>query len=100
MIIALDSLAEIANSNLVSGIANISQFYNIYQSTKAANYSQIVSELQNQNAHIDKLFDEQTHTILNELAADIQIAIEQNNKIIQQNEELLKVLRSDDNGNR
>lgn len=93
----INDVAEIANSDLISGLANISQFYNIYQSTKAANYSQMISELQKQNAHIDGMFDKQTQEILNTLIGRIDKSIGQNDIIIKQNEEILNILRSGTN---
>ena len=90
MIINLNYLSDFANSDFINGLANISQFYNIYQSTKAANYAEMVSELQKQNRHIDNMFDEQTHKILNEV-------IDQTDIIIKQNKEIISLLKGSDN---
>lgn len=97
MIINLDSLSSMANSDLISGLANISQFYNIYQSTKAANYAEMVSELQKQNYHIDSMFDMQTQEILNKVIEQTHEIIEQNKLIIKQNEEIISILKGRDN---
>ena len=37
----INDLATIANSDLISGAANISQFINVYQATKGATSSQL-----------------------------------------------------------
>ena len=80
---------DFLNSDFVSGIANVSQFYNIYQSTKAANYSEMVSELQKQNSHIESIIDNQTHQLLHDITEEIK-------KLIKQNDEILNLLKSND----
>ena len=41
----INDLATIANSDLISGAANISQFINVYQATRGATSSQLNTEL-------------------------------------------------------
>ena len=53
----INDLATIANSDLISGAANISQFINVYQATKGATSSQLNTELIKQNQHIENKLD-------------------------------------------
>ena len=78
----LDDLATIANSDLVSGAANISQFINIYQATKGATSAQLITELIKQSQHIENKLDEQTNMLLEKLLSELKIIEEQNTEII------------------
>lgn len=90
--------SDFLNSDLINALANVSQFYNVYQSTKAANYSQMISELQRQNIHIDNSLDLQTHTLIKELSKSLNEIIEQNDKIIEQNNNIISMLRGNKDG--
>ena len=90
--------SDFLNSDLINALANVSQFYNVYQSTKAANYSQMISELQRQNIHIDDSLDLQTHTLIKELSKSLNEIIEQNDKIIEQNNNIISMLRGNKDG--
>lgn len=89
-----DGIFEFLNTDFVNALSNLAQFYNIYQSTKSANYSEMVSELQRQNSHIDKVLDLQTHEILNKITEDIKNVSRQNEIIINQNKEIIDILKS------
>lgn len=78
----INDLATIANSDLISGAANISQFINVYQATKGATSSQLNTELIKQNQHIENKLDEQTNMLLEKLLSELRIIEEQNIKII------------------
>ena len=78
----LDDLATIANSDLVSGAANISQFINIYQATKGATSAQLNTELIRQNQHLENKLDEQTNILLENLSSELKTIQEQNIEII------------------
>lgn len=80
--IIIDDLATIANSDLISGAANISQFINVYQATKGATSSQLNTELIKQNQHIENKLDEQTNMLLEKLLSELKIIEEQNIEII------------------
>ena len=90
--VILNNLVGIGNSEIVNSLSNIAQFYNIYQSTKSANYAQMVSELQKQNYYIDSIFDTKTHEILNEVMLQTDKIIEQNQEILEQNEKIISLL--------
>lgn len=90
--------SDFLNSDLINALANVSQFYNVYQSTKAANYSQMISELQRQNIHIDNSLDLQTHTLIKELSKSLNEIIEQSDKIIEQNNNIISMLRGNKDG--
>lgn len=90
--------SDFLNSDLINALANASQFYNVYQSTKAANYSQMISELQRQNIHIDDSLDLQTHTLIKELSKSLNEIIEQNDKIIEQNDNIISMLGENKDG--
>ena len=50
-------IIDVGNSDLVNSLANISQFINIWQSTKSATYSQLATEIINQNKELEnKIF--------------------------------------------
>lgn len=56
------NILDIANSDLINGLSNIAQFYNIYQSTKAGTYtklnnvlSQILEELKDINSKMKEV---------------------------------------------
>lgn len=78
----INNLATIANSDLVSGAANISQFINVYQATKGATSAQLNTELIKQNQHIENKLDEQTNTLLENLLSELRIIQKQNIEII------------------
>lgn len=80
--IIIDNLATIANSDLISGAANISQFINVYQATKGATSSQLNTELIKQNQHIENKLDEQTNMLLEKLLSELKVVEEQNIEII------------------
>lgn len=92
MIIQNSNLFALLNSDIVNGLANASQFYNIYQSTKAGTYAQLNNELQNQTRELESKLDSQTAEILNKTLELLQTNIKQNEFIISQNEEILKLL--------
>lgn len=87
----LDDLVTIANSDLVSGAANISQFINIYQATKGATSAQLNTELIRQNQHLENKLDEQTNILLEKLSSELKT-------IQEQNIEIIKLLGGDLNG--
>ena len=78
----INDLATIANSDLISGAANISQFINVYQATKGVTSSQLNTELIKQNQHIENKLDEQTNMLLEKLLSELKIIEEQNIEII------------------
>ena len=78
----INDLATIANSDLVSGAANISQFINIYQATKGATSAQLNTELIRQNQHLENKLDEQTNVLLEKLSSELKVIQEQNIEII------------------
>ena len=78
----INDLATIANSDLISGAANISQFINVYQATKCTTSSQLNTELIKQNQHIENKLDEQTNILLEKLLSELKIIEEQNIEII------------------
>lgn len=88
------SIVEFLNSDLVSGIANASQFYNIYQSTKAGTYAQLNHDLDKQTHEIESKLDQQTIDIVQKLIQEIKSNSKQNEIIIKQNEDILSLLRS------
>lgn len=92
MVIQNSNLFAFLNSDIVNGLANASQFYNIYQSTKAGTYAQLNNELQNQTKELESKLDSQTSEILNRTLELLQKNVEQNELIIQQNEQILKLL--------
>ena len=56
------NILDIANSDLINGLSNIAQFYNIYQNTKAGTYvklnnvlSQILEELKDINSKMKEV---------------------------------------------
>ena len=71
-----------ANSDLISGAENISQFINVYQATKGATSSQLNTELIKQNQHIENKLDEQTNMLLEKLLSELKNIEEQNIEII------------------
>lgn len=78
----INNLATIANSDLISGAANISQFINVYQATKGATSAQLNTELIKQNQHIESKLDEQTKVLLEKLLFELKVIEEQNIQII------------------
>ena len=78
----INDLATIANSDLISGDENISQFINVYQATKGAASAQLNTELIKQSQHIENKLDEQTNILLEKLLSELKIIEEQNIEII------------------
>lgn len=85
MIIGNQNLFSFLNGDFVSGLANASQFYNIYQSTKAGTYAQMNNELNKQTDKIEHDLDVQTMNILD-------ATLEHLEKIEKQNEEIIFLL--------
>lgn len=92
MVIQTSDLMSFLNSDLVSGLANVSQFYNVYQSTKAGTYAQLNHDIELQTNHIEEQLNKQTNEILNKTLEALNISIEQNKTIIQQNENIIRLL--------
>lgn len=92
MIIQTSNIFGFLNSDIISGLANVSQFYNIYQSTKAGTYAQLNNDLQKQTQEIENKLDTQTNEILNKTVELLQTSIEQNKIIIKQNKDIIKLL--------
>lgn len=90
---SVNAILDFANSDFVSGLANLSQFYNIYQSTKAGTYAQLNHDMDAQTFIIEKDLEEQTQKILSETLKEIEKTYTQNEIIISQNEELLVLLK-------
>lgn len=90
---SLDKIISISNSDLVNGLANISQFINIYQSSKSATYSQLATEIINQNNILENSIDDKNNKLLEKLIEEIKITESQNEKIIKQNEEIISLLK-------
>lgn len=89
---SINTILDFANSDFVSGLANISQFYNIYQSTKAGTYAQLNHELHLQTSFIENQLDIQTNNILERTIEAINRTEEQNKTIISQNEKIIDML--------
>ena len=92
MLIQTSNIFNFLNSDIVSGLANASQFYNVYQSTKAGTYAQLNNDLQRQTQEIENKLDAQTNEILNKTVELLQKTIEQNELIIRQNENIIKLI--------
>lgn len=90
MVIISNTLINLGNSDIVNAAANISQFINVWQSTKSATYSQLASEIVSQNQLIENKIDEEHNKLLNILISEIKVVEEQNEEIIKQNEEIIK----------
>lgn len=90
----INTIVEILNSDLINGAVNLSQFYNIYQSTKAGTYSQMNHDLSLQTNEIEKRLDEQTNQIVSQIVEKVN-TIEYQNKIIINL--LKKVVKDSDN---
>ena len=90
------TILDFANSDLVTGIANISQFYNIYQSTKAGTYAQLNHDLDGQTSKIEQALQDYTQKILSETLEEIKKTFAQNETIISQNEKIISLLSRDD----
>lgn len=78
----IENIASVANSNLVSGAANISQFISLYQAAKSATSAQLNTTLIQQNQHLENKLDEQTNTLLEKLIVELKTIEEQNIEII------------------
>lgn len=83
------SIIDILNSDLINGISNLSQFYNIYQSTKAGTYAQMNHDLSLQTNEIEKKLDEQTNQIVSQIIEHVKEISLQNKKIIKLLEEVV-----------
>lgn len=92
----IHTILDFANSDLVTGIANISQFYNIYQSTKAGTYAQLNHDLDGQTSKIEQALQDYTQKILSETLEEIKKTFAQNETIISQNEKIISLLSRDD----
>lgn len=88
----VDAILDFANSDFVSGLANLSQFYNIYQSTKAGTYAQLNHDIVSQTSKIENDLDRQTNEILEKVLKAIEETKEQNVTIIKQNEDMIALL--------
>ena len=86
------TILDFANSDFISGLANLSQFYNIYQSTKAGTYAQLNHDVNQQPSIIEQDLEKQTQKILSETLNEISKVYEQNELIISQNKEILDFL--------
>ena len=89
------------NSDLVSGVANAAQFYNVYQSTRAGNYAEYTADL-HETTHTQTLdlieqLHLQTQEILEKVLAEFKYNTEQNSIIIAQNDEIIRLLGGDTN---
>lgn len=89
---SMNGILDFANSDLVAGLANISQFYNIYQSTKAGTYAQLNHDMDKQTDILERDLDKQTQQILEEVVKEIRKSHIQNDKIIKQNEDIISLL--------
>ena len=74
-------------------MSNLSQFYNLYQSTKGATYAQLATEIVNQNQELEDVINIKIHDLLDSLINAIKITEEQNVKIIKQNEEIILLIK-------
>ena len=83
-------IIDIGNSDLVNSLANISQFINIWQSTKGATYSQLATEIINQNKELENTIDNKNNKLLDILIKEIQTTEKQNNQIIEQNNQIIE----------
>ena len=83
-------IIDIGNSDLVNSLANISQFINICQSTKSATYSQLATEIINQNKELENTIDNKNNKLLDILIKEIQATEKQNNQIIEQNNQIIE----------
>lgn len=88
----LNSILSISNSNLINGLSNISQFINVYQSTKSATYAQLATEIINQNDVLEHTIDKKNNDLLSTLLEEIKVTESQNKKIIEQNELIIQLL--------
>lgn len=94
-------IVDIGNSDLVNSLANISQFINVWQSTKGATYSQLATEIINQNKELENVIDNNNNKLLDILVQEIKTTekqneeiIEQNNQIIEQNNQIINILKN------
>lgn len=78
----IENIANVANSDLISGAANISQFISLYQAAKSATSAQLNTELIKQNEHLENKIDEQTNSLLEKLLSELKIIEDQNIEII------------------
>lgn len=84
------SIVDFLNSDLVNGLSNLSQFYNIYQSTKAGTYAQMNNDLAKQTNEIESKLDEQTSEIVSNIMERVSKIEEQNTKILEMLESVIK----------
>lgn len=66
------NILDIANSDLINGLSNIAQFYNIYQSTKAGTYAKLNNDIVSQTATIENDLDVQTQYILSKTLEELK----------------------------
>lgn len=87
------NILDIANSDLINGLSNIAQFYNIYQSTKAGTYAKLNNDIVSQTATIENDLDVQTQYILSKTLEEIEKVLKQNEEMILQNKEIISLLK-------
>lgn len=85
---------DVGNSDLVNSLANISQFINVWQSTKSATYSQLATEIINQNKKLEDVIDNKNNKLLDILIKEIQATEKQNDIIIEQNNQIINILKN------
>lgn len=78
----------LGNTDLVNALSNFLQFYNVYQSTKSATYSQLSNEIMQQNSEIEDRIDLKTNEMIDSVMKEIKKINEQNEKIIKMIEEI------------
>lgn len=78
----------LGNTDLVNALSNFLQFYNVYQSTKSATYSQLANEIMQQNSEIENRIDLKTNEMIDSVMKEIKKINEQNEKIIKMIEEI------------
>lgn len=78
----------LGNTDLVNALSNFLQFYNVYQSTKSATYSQLANEIMQQNSEIEDRIDLKTNEMIDSVMKEIKKISEQNEKIIKMIEEI------------
>lgn len=78
----------LGNTDLVNALSNFLQFYNVYQSTKSATYSQLANEIMQQNSEIEDRIDLKTNEMIDSVMKEIKKINEQNEKIIKMIDEI------------
>lgn len=87
------NILDIVNSDLINGLSNIAQFYNIYQSTKAGTYAKLNNDIVSQTTTIENDLDVQTQYILSKTLEEIEKVLKQNEEMILQNKEIISLLK-------